>query len=133
MNYKEIIYKNKIIIEIAISIGAVISISGLVEIYGLYDRIYFNKSVIAFVVFLLSLIMVKRTEEDWRKEKRTVCFAFMLSFLLTFTEILGTGLRLSANIGGMDFSLLTILWMTVSSAILSPITEPYILRSYEQL
>lgn len=67
-------------------------------------------------------------EEDWRKEKRTVCFAFMLSFLLTFTEILGTGLRLSANIGGIDFSLLTILWMTVSSAILSPITEPFFFK-----
>ena len=128
MDCREITYKSRIIGEAAISIGAVISVSGLVEIYGLYDRIYFNKSVISLAVFLLSFAMVKRAGEDRRKDKRTACYAFTLSFLLIFTEILGTGLRLSANIGGVDFNRLTVLWMIAGSAMLSPIAEPFFFK-----
>ncbi len=129
MDYRVITYKKyQVIGSMIIAMGAVAAVSGLVKIYGLYDRIYFNKGVISFGVFLLSAVMVKKSGEEWGRDRRTASFAFLLSFLLIFTEILGTGLRLSANADGVEWSIPVIFWIVGSSVILSPMMQPFFFK-----
>lgn len=124
--------RHSLAVRAVVSAMAVLSVSGLVKIYGLYDRIYFNKGVISAAVFVLSMVMTKRAAEEWKKNRRTAVAAYLLSFLLAFTEILGTGLRLMANIGNVELNWQSVLWMTGSAVFLSPLVEPFFFWLFEK-
>ena len=124
--------RNGLAVRAVVSAAAVLSISGLIKIYGLYDRIYFNKGVISAAVFILSIITTGKVADNWRRRRRIASAALLVSFLLTFTEILGTGLRLSANVGNVNTGLPSILWMVGSAVFLSPLAEPFFFWLFEK-
>ncbi len=111
--------------RIAAAFLAVAAVSGLVEIFGLYDTVYFNKGVISAAVFLLYVMMAGKCAGNFKDDRRTAVLAFLVSVLLAFTEILGTGLRLLYQGGEVLLTPASVLRMAGSAVVLSLAGEPF--------
>lgn len=73
--------------------GAVYGISCLKEQLGLTDTLLLQKSLLSLFLFAAGFVLVGRMAEDWQKNRCLAFSAQLLSAMLCFTELLGTGLR----------------------------------------
>ncbi len=108
----------------------VCALSGLVRIYGLQDQLYFNKNILSVAVFLVSMALIPRTMADFREDRGYAGYAFFLSFLLLFTEILGLGLRRMLNGHPAVVNFPAGLWMLGSALVLCWLLEPFFFRVF---
>ncbi len=112
-------------LKIALSAANVLAVSGLVSIYGLFDDMFFNKTVCSGMVFLVSMVLTGKMIENVHQEKRIAAASFFLSFLLAFTEVLGLGLRIFVNDEQVLRPVTGLLWMCISAISLSCLAEPF--------
>ncbi len=111
-------------LKFILSVASVLAVSGLIEIYGLFDRLYFNKSFLSVMVFCASLVLGGKTLEELKRDRRTAEGSLALSWILMFTEELGMGMRLAANGMPAIISGGSVLWMAAAACPLSFLTEP---------
>lgn len=111
-----------------LALAVMLAASGLVRIYGLDDVVFFNKRVLSLCVFLAAFAALSAVWDDCRRNKRTFLIGYGLSAALAFTEILGMSLRLDYAVGGVEFSLLSALWMVASGLLFGLLLEPFMYR-----
>lgn len=112
-------------LRLVLSAANVLAVSGLVSIYGLFDDLFFNKTLCSVMVFLVSMILLRKVLQDIRRDRRRVLFSFFLSFLLALTEVAGMGLRIFANDEQVLRSVTGLFWMFLSAIPLSCLAEPF--------
>ena len=74
---------------------AVYGLSRMAGQTGLSDMLLFPKSLLSVFLFGAGFFLIGRMAEDWKENRCLAFWAQLLSAMLCFTELLGTGLRLT--------------------------------------
>lgn len=75
--------------------AAVYGLSRMAGQTGLSDMLLFPKSLLSVFLFGAGFFLIGRMAEDWKENRCLAFWAQLLSAMLCFTELLGTGLRLT--------------------------------------
>lgn len=102
----------------------VAAVSGIVRQYGLEDVIFFNKGILSLGVFFFGIHVVQKAWNLYCRERRSFAIAYLMSYGLTFSEILGTAMRLDVARGGVNLQMTGVVFMAGSALILAPVMVP---------
>lgn len=95
------------------------AVSGLMRGWGLWEVTYFNKGAVSLTVFGIGYRLYRICTENRAADRRRFRISWCLGWLLAFTEILGTSMRLSETVGGVALNPGGVLWMFLSSLVMA--------------